>query len=82
MRGRHMYFLVPPRTAQPYRWPAGVRALSRGAGDLAYVGVPALDGFTWPLDWRSPPTHDVPFVDVELLYGITANVLRAASTTT
>ncbi|MEU7583611.1 hypothetical protein AB0B50_39240 [Streptomyces sp. NPDC041068] len=66
--GRYFYFLLPPQTAESYTWPIGARALSRGAGGLAYVGVPALDGYTWPLDWRSHPTAEVPFVEVELLH--------------
>ncbi|MGA4849611.1 hypothetical protein ACOBQB_26380 [Streptomyces sp. G5(2025)] len=65
--GHHLYFLLAPGTAHTYAWPVGTRALGRGAGSLAYVGVPALDGYTWPLDWRSRPTPDVPFVEAELL---------------
>ncbi|GAA2950827.1 hypothetical protein GCM10010446_40080 [Streptomyces enissocaesilis] len=41
---RSMYFLLPPQTAAAHRWPAGVRALGRGAGCAAFVGVPALGG--------------------------------------
>ncbi|MEU6991539.1 hypothetical protein ABZ953_12890 [Streptomyces sp. NPDC046465] len=66
--GRYFYFLLPPLEATTYDWPAGARALSRGAGVFAFVGVPALDGYTWPLDWQSRPTADVPFVEGELLY--------------
>ncbi|KUH36087.1 MULTISPECIES: hypothetical protein [Streptomyces] len=73
---RNMYFLVPPQTAAAYGWPGGrARALSRGAGCAAYVGVPALDGLTWPLDWRSRPTRDMPFVDPELLHHLLLEVL-------
>ncbi|MFV2117969.1 hypothetical protein ACE14D_05820 [Streptomyces sp. Act-28] len=67
--GRNMYFLLPPGTAAGYRWPPGeTRVLTRTSGCAAYVGVPAFDGLTWPLDWRSRPTDDVPFVDPELLH--------------
>lgn len=37
------------------------------AGD-AFVGVPALAGGTWPLDRRSRPTVQDPFVDGGLLH--------------
>lgn len=65
---RFMYFLLPPRTAGAHSWPSGVRALTRAQGDgLAFVGVPAFGGGTWPLDWRSRPTSEVPFVEPDLL---------------
>lgn len=64
---QNMYFLLPPQTASTFRWPPGVRALTRGDRSLAYVGVPALTGVTWPLGWRSVPSVGVPFVDGELL---------------
>lgn len=66
---RYMYFLVPPGTAGAYRWPPGeARTLTRGSGSAAYVGVPAFEGLTWPLDWRSRPTADMPFVEPDLLH--------------
>ncbi len=68
---------LPPQTAAGYVWPAGARALSRQAGALAFVGVPAVAGETYPLGWRSLPTREVPFVEVELLQEM---VTRAAST--
>ncbi|MFC9856921.1 MULTISPECIES: hypothetical protein [unclassified Streptomyces] len=34
----------------------------------AFIGVPALDGATWPLDWRSRPTAEAPFADAGLLH--------------
>lgn len=67
---RYLYFLLPPQTATTHRWPSGVRTLTRGAGCLAYVGVPALTGVTWPLDWRSMPTEGVPFVVGDLLHEV------------
>jgi hypothetical protein len=67
---RNMYFLLPPQTASTYRWPGGVRALTRSDGTLAYVGVPALTGMTWPLGWRSVPSTGVPFVAGELLWEV------------
>ncbi|WP_328538159.1 hypothetical protein [Streptomyces sp. NBC_00344] len=74
---RNTYFLLPPQTAAAYRWPAGARALGRGGGCAAYVGVPALDGATWPLAWQSPPTGEVPFVDAGLLHEMVGRALDA-----
>ncbi|MET7859155.1 hypothetical protein ABZS81_18390 [Streptomyces sp. NPDC005318] len=72
---RGMYFLLPPQSANVYRWPVGAEVMSRGGRTAAFVGVPALRGPTWPLDWRSPPTAGTPFVDAELLHGLTVDVL-------
>ncbi|MFF8443407.1 hypothetical protein ACF07U_21375 [Streptomyces californicus] len=65
---RSMYFLLAPGTAAGRRWPPGVEAMSRSARGDAFVGVPALSGMTWPLDWRSWPTARDPFVDAALLH--------------
>ncbi|MCX4520226.1 hypothetical protein ACH4FV_16170 [Streptomyces anulatus] len=65
---RSMYFLLAPGTAAEHRWPPGVEAMCRNARGDAFVGVPALDGGTWPLDWRSRPTVQDPFVDAALLH--------------
>lgn len=65
---RNMYFLLPPQTAASFTWPPGVRALTRSDRGLAYVGVPALTGVTWPLGWRSVPSARTPFVVGELLW--------------
>ncbi|GAA4914134.1 hypothetical protein ACFPM3_22985 [Streptomyces coeruleoprunus] len=73
---RNMYFLLPPQSAAGYTWPSIARALSRGAGEAAYVGVPAFDGLTWPLDWRSRPTEDMPFVEADLLHFLVDEVAR------
>ncbi|MFE6976321.1 hypothetical protein [Streptomyces sp. NPDC057682] len=70
---RSMFFLVRPGTAGAYRWPAEVDALTRKGAE--FVGVPALDGLTYPLDWRSVPTADDPFVDTELLFELLAKVV-------
>ncbi|MDT9682102.1 hypothetical protein RND61_08445 [Streptomyces sp. TRM76323] len=77
---RNMYFLLPPGTAASYRWPPGdARVLTRSSGCEAYVGVPALDGLTWPLDWRSRPTRAMPFVEPELLHLILLEAREAVS---
>lgn len=73
---RYMYFLLPPQSARAYAWPAGARALSRSGRGSAFVGVPALEGLTWPLDWRSRPTMEVPFVETELLHKLVACAVR------
>ncbi|WP_411574038.1 hypothetical protein [Streptomyces fradiae] len=66
---RYLYFLLPPGTAGAYRWPPGeARTLTRRSGRAAYVGVPAFEGLTWPLDWRSLPTRAMPFVEPGLLH--------------
>ncbi|MFF5333658.1 hypothetical protein [Streptomyces sp. NPDC013181] len=72
-----MYFLVPPGTASAYRWRAvGAEALVRKGSD--FVGVPALHGHTYPLDWRSRPTVDDPFVETKLLFELVAKVVEDA----
>ncbi|MEU7279031.1 hypothetical protein AB0A69_09670 [Streptomyces sp. NPDC045431] len=75
---QNLYFLLPPQTARAYAWPAGARALSRNGRESAFVGVPALDGLTWPLDWRSRPTAEAPFVEPDLLH---ETVVRAVTGT-
>ncbi|MFF1838339.1 hypothetical protein ACFVXE_29670 [Streptomyces sp. NPDC058231] len=72
---RSMYFLLPPQSASAYRWPADAEVMSRDGRAAAFVGVPALHGLTWPLDWRSLPTAEAQFVDVELLHELTVTVL-------
>ncbi|MDQ1027250.1 hypothetical protein QF035_004832 [Streptomyces umbrinus] len=74
---RYMYFLLPPQSVTGYRWPSGARALGRGARGWAYVGVPALGGLTWPLEWRSEPTAEVPFVDAGLLHEVVSRLAGA-----
>lgn len=72
---RSMYFLLPPQSAAAYRWPAGARLMGRDVRCDAFVGVPAMNGRTWPLDWRSLPTAEAPFVDPGLLHELTLGVL-------
>ncbi|WP_326729157.1 hypothetical protein [Streptomyces phaeochromogenes] len=74
---RYMYFLLPPQSVTGYRWPAGARALGRDARGWAYVGVPALGGLTWPLEWRSEPTPEVPFVEAGLLHEVVSRLIIA-----
>ncbi|MFJ8664400.1 hypothetical protein [Streptomyces sp. NPDC093600] len=73
---RNSYFLLPPKTAAAYAWPAPARALSREGRSAAFVGIPALDGLTWPLDWRSRPTAEGPFVEPDLLHRMVIHAVR------
>ncbi|WTW92623.1 hypothetical protein OG216_04190 [Streptomycetaceae bacterium NBC_01309] len=66
-RRQALYFFLAPGAGAPYRWPPGTTYLGRRTGE-AYVGVPALDGETWPLSWRWQPTPEHPFVDAALLH--------------
>ncbi|MFH9468314.1 hypothetical protein ACH4LT_13605 [Streptomyces clavifer] len=75
---RSVYFLLPPHSAAVYRWPAGARLMGRDARCDAFVGVPALDGRTWPLEWRSRPTAETPFVDAGLLHELATLTLEGA----
>ncbi|MCJ1678371.1 hypothetical protein MTF65_13630 [Streptomyces sp. APSN-46.1] len=69
---RWMYFLLPPGTSRTYAWPLGVQRFGAGQRTVAYVGVPALDGNTWPLLWQSRPSALAPFVDPEALHALLA----------
>ncbi|MGI5398201.1 hypothetical protein ACQEVG_01825 [Streptomyces sp. CA-135486] len=73
---RYMYFLLPPQSAGAHVWPAGARPLTRSGRGSAFVGVPALEGLTWPLDWRSRPSIEVPFVEPGLLHKVVARAVR------
>ncbi|NGO14920.1 hypothetical protein G5C60_46860 [Streptomyces sp. HC44] len=54
---RWMYFLLAPGAARACSWPLGVQRFSRSGGrTVTYIGIPALDGNTWPLRWYSEPT--------------------------
>ncbi|MER7397384.1 hypothetical protein ABT381_17950 [Streptomyces sp. NPDC000151] len=72
--GRYSYFLLPPKSAAAYVWPPGARDLGRGGREAAFVGVPALYGNTWPLEWRSLPCAEAPFVEAGLLHEMVARV--------
>ncbi|MCP3817918.1 hypothetical protein NLX86_07155 [Streptomyces sp. A3M-1-3] len=60
---RWMYFLLRPGTAGTYAWPLGVQRFGgTGTRTVSYIGIPALEGNTWPLRWYSQPTPAAPFV--------------------
>ncbi|MEU5524248.1 hypothetical protein ABZ759_27240 [Streptomyces sp. NPDC047860] len=68
-RGRWVYFLLPTGAARRYDWPPGVQQLAgRGDRTVTYIGIPALDGNTWPLRWYSAPTLTAPYVDAVALH--------------
>jgi hypothetical protein len=61
---RGVYFILPPRTIPDFRWPGGTRRYGPSTPDrIAYIGIPALSGETWPLAWVARPTPEHPFVD-------------------
>ncbi|RWZ74792.1 hypothetical protein EQK42_17090 [Streptomyces albidoflavus] len=56
VRGRRaVYFLVPVGSTGHRSWPDGVTRLTGEAGRIAFIPVPALSGWTWPLRWRHQP---------------------------
>ncbi|MBQ1091539.1 hypothetical protein [Streptomyces sp. B93] len=61
---RWMYFLLAPGEVRRHSWPLGVQRFGgRGTRTVTYIGIPALDGNTWPLRWYSEPTATAPYVD-------------------
>lgn len=65
---RWMYFLLAPGEVRRHDWPLGVQQFGgKSTLSLTYIGIPALDGNTWPLRWYSEPTPEVPYVDTESL---------------
>lgn len=76
---RWMYFLLAPGEVRRHNWPLGVQRFGGvGMRTVTYIGIPALDGNTWPLRWYSEPTGTAPFVEGGLLAGITASVMIRA----
>ncbi|MFI6550461.1 hypothetical protein ACIBO9_45200 [Streptomyces prunicolor] len=68
---RWMYFLLAPREVRRHNWPLGVQQFGgRGTRSVTYIGIPALDGNTWPLRWSSEPTVTAPFVEAGRLLAV------------
>ena len=67
---RWMYFLLAPGEVRRHSWPLGVQQFGGGRGSrtVTYIGIPALDGNTWPLRWYSEPTVTAPFVEAGLVH--------------
>ncbi|MER7565389.1 hypothetical protein ABTZ93_20845 [Streptomyces sp. NPDC097941] len=75
---RWMYFLLAPGEVRRHRWPLGVQRFGeRGSRAVTYIGIPALDGNTWPLRWYSEPTPTATYVDAGLLTGVVTDALPA-----
>ncbi|MEU6771871.1 hypothetical protein [Streptomyces sp. NPDC046759] len=69
---RWVYFLLSPGVVHRYDWPLGVQSFGRRADrTVSYIGVPALEGETWPLRWYSEPTPTAPYVDAAALLAVT-----------
>ncbi|MEU9172095.1 hypothetical protein AB0D34_30595 [Streptomyces sp. NPDC048420] len=65
---RWMYFLLAPGEVRRHNWPLGVQRFGeRRSRAVTYIGIPALDGNTWPLRWYSEPTLTAPHVEAGLL---------------
>ncbi|MDN0198219.1 hypothetical protein [Streptomyces sp. S.PNR 29] len=62
-RSRWVYFLLAPGEVRRHRWPLGVQQFGgRDVHTVTYIGIPALEGNTWPLRWYSEPTPTAPYV--------------------
>ncbi|WP_328359934.1 hypothetical protein OG800_23650 [Streptomyces sp. NBC_00445] len=56
--------LLAPGEVRKHDWPLGVQQFGgRSTLAITYIGIPALDGNTWPLRWYSEPTATAPFVE-------------------
>lgn len=73
---RGVYFFVPPGSTAHRRWPREVTILNATRNRVSYVPVPALEGRTWPLSWRYPPTGPVRFVHTLILINAVDSLLR------
>jgi hypothetical protein len=72
---RWMYFLLAPGEVRTHSWPLGVQRFGgRGSRTVTYIGIPALDGNTWPLRWYSEPTVTAPFVETGSLRAVLEGV--------
>ncbi|MBT2426816.1 hypothetical protein J7F02_14315 [Streptomyces sp. ISL-112] len=72
---RGVYFLVPPGSTAHRCWPREVTILNSTRNRVSYVPVPALEGRTWPLSWRYPPTGPGRFVHTLILINAAESLL-------
>ncbi|MFF2700406.1 hypothetical protein ACFVUQ_18790 [Streptomyces cyaneofuscatus] len=72
---RGTYFLVPPGSTAHRCWPREVTILNSTRNRVSYVPVPALEGRTWPLSWRYPPTGPGRFVHTLILINAVESLL-------
>ncbi|WP_328749055.1 hypothetical protein OHT57_26805 [Streptomyces sp. NBC_00285] len=76
--GRKVSGTGPPVFRSSFRRPLGVQRFGeRGSRAVTYIGIPALDGNTWPLRWYSEPTPTAPYVDAGLLLGVVTDGVPA-----
>lgn len=76
--GRWVYFLLRPGSVHRHDWPLGVHRFGvTKFRTVTFVGVPALEGNTWPLRWWSRPTRETPYVAPELLLDAIVDVQNA-----
>ncbi|MFJ1594331.1 hypothetical protein ACIOD0_29410 [Kitasatospora albolonga] len=73
---RGVYFLVPPGSTAYRSWPREVTTLNSTTGRISYVPVPAVEGRTWPLAWRNPPTAPGRFVHTLILFNAAHHLFR------
>ncbi|MEU4039608.1 hypothetical protein [Streptomyces collinus] len=67
---RCVYFLVAAGSTGHRGWPQEVTRLTSGPYRVCFIPVPALQGQTWPLAWRYPPTAPGRFVHTLLLRSV------------
>ncbi|WP_433399858.1 hypothetical protein [Streptomyces sp. CA-146814] len=72
---RGVYFFVPPGSTAHRCWPREVTILNATRNRVSYVPVPALEGHTWPLSWRYPPTVPGRFVHTLILINAVESLL-------
>ncbi|MET9928910.1 MULTISPECIES: hypothetical protein [unclassified Streptomyces] len=72
---RGVYFFVPPGSTAHRCWPREVTILNSTRNRVSYVPVPALEGRTWPLSWRYPPTAPGRFVHTLILINAVESLL-------
>lgn len=77
-----LYFVLPPGTVREFGWPGFAERFSAATpGRVAFVGIPALSGETWPLAWRFLPTARRPFVEPSALHAaVVAEAERRSKT--
>lgn len=63
---------LPSYPLDPYGVERTTEIVNGLCGDrtVTYIGIPALDGNTWPLRWYSEPTATAPFVETGTLRAV------------
>ncbi|MEH0635332.1 hypothetical protein QBA35_18695 [Streptomyces bottropensis] len=79
---RWVYFLLRPGTVHGHAWLPGVQRFGLNSANMrrvTYVGIPALDGNTYPLRWYSEPTPQTPYVEPESLLTAVTTAFRGVT---